>query len=157
MPFIESRDLRSHEPLPGWEGRFFHSENVTFAYYSAGAGSSIHEHRPAHTARDSQRRGTSHAMCEGDMRHRFHRRPRRCARTIFAPELQKARRALPKIVLGCLTTFLLTGLVGVFHADSAWARSDAAPEGMLRRPPAKPTRTVLALGEDGTRLHLKFA
>jgi len=52
---------------------------------------------------------------------------------------------------------MLTGLVGVFHADTAWARSDAAPEGMLRRPPAKPTRTVLALGEDGTRLHLKFA
>jgi hypothetical protein len=28
---------------------------------------------------------------------------------------------------------------------------------MLRRPAAKPTRTVLAEGEDGTHLHLKLA
>ena len=31
------------------------------------------------------------------------------------------------------------------------------PERTPRRPPAKPTRTVLAPGEDGTRLHLKLA
>lgn len=44
MPFIDSRDLHSRQPLPGWEGRFFHSESMTFAYYSVTAGSSIHEH-----------------------------------------------------------------------------------------------------------------
>ena len=52
---------------------------------------------------------------------------------------------------------VLTGLVGVFPADSAWARSGDAPEKMLRQPPAKPTRTVLAPGEEGTRLYLKLA
>jgi hypothetical protein len=91
------------------------------------------------------------------MRHRFHRRTGRCARPIFAPKLQIARRAVPKNVLGWLATLVLTGLVGVFHADSAWARSGDAAEWMLRRAPAKPTRTVLATGEDGTRLHLKLA
>jgi hypothetical protein len=91
------------------------------------------------------------------MRHRFHRRTGRCAGPIFAPELQKARRAMPRIVPGWLAALMLLGLVGVFHADSAWARSGDAAETMLRRPSAKPTRTVLAPGEDGTRLHLKLA
>ena len=44
MPFIDTRALRSEEPLPGWKGRFLHSENMTFAYYSVTAGASIHEH-----------------------------------------------------------------------------------------------------------------
>ena len=91
------------------------------------------------------------------MRHRSPRRTSRCAMPIFAPELQKARRGVPKIVAGWLATLVLTGLVGVFHADSAWARSGDAAGRTLRRPPAKPTRTALAQGEDGTRLHLKLA
>jgi quercetin dioxygenase-like cupin family protein len=44
MPFIDTRKLRSKEPLPGWEGRYFHSENMTFGYYRVAAGASIHEH-----------------------------------------------------------------------------------------------------------------
>jgi mannose-6-phosphate isomerase-like protein (cupin superfamily) len=33
------------EPLPGWIGRFFHSENMTFAHYDISAGAApLHEH-----------------------------------------------------------------------------------------------------------------
>jgi len=44
MPFIDTHELRSEEPLAGWEGRFLNSESMTFAYYSVTAGASIHEH-----------------------------------------------------------------------------------------------------------------
>jgi quercetin dioxygenase-like cupin family protein len=44
MPFIDTRQLKVKEPLPGWKGRFFHSNNMTFGYYDVSAGASIHEH-----------------------------------------------------------------------------------------------------------------
>ena len=44
MPFINVRDLRVIERLPGWHGRYFHSQNMTFAHYDFIEGSSIHEH-----------------------------------------------------------------------------------------------------------------
>src|SRR5262245_4830314 len=91
------------------------------------------------------------------MRHRSQRRTSRRATTFLAPELQKERRAVPKIVPRWLTALVLMGLVGVFQADSAWARNGDAAETPLRRPLSKPLRTVLAQGEDGTRLHLKLA
>ena len=42
--FVDTSRLPIKEPREGWRGRFFHSENMTFAYYSVVAGSSIHEH-----------------------------------------------------------------------------------------------------------------
>ena len=45
MPFVDTSALDVKELLPGWKGRFFHSENMTFAYYEFTAGSSIHEHQ----------------------------------------------------------------------------------------------------------------
>jgi quercetin dioxygenase-like cupin family protein len=44
MPFVDTDDLKVFERLPGWKGRFFHSEHMTFAHYEFSAGSSIHEH-----------------------------------------------------------------------------------------------------------------
>lgn len=44
MPFIDTNQLKVKEPLPGWRGRYFHSDNMTFAYYAVAAGASIHEH-----------------------------------------------------------------------------------------------------------------
>ena len=44
MPFIDTSQLEVKEPLPGWKGRYFHSENMTFGYYSVEAGASIHAH-----------------------------------------------------------------------------------------------------------------
>jgi len=44
MPFIDTRTLSTKEPLPGWRGRFFSSERMTFGYYEIVAGASIHPH-----------------------------------------------------------------------------------------------------------------
>lgn len=44
MPFIDTKTLEEKEPLPGWKGRYFHSETMTFGYYAVRAGATIHEH-----------------------------------------------------------------------------------------------------------------
>jgi len=44
MPFINTRELKVTERLPGWKGRYFDSDNMTFGHYVFDAGSSIHEH-----------------------------------------------------------------------------------------------------------------
>jgi quercetin dioxygenase-like cupin family protein len=45
VSFIEVGSLPEVQPKDGWRGRFFHSEHMTFAYYSIEAGASLHEHR----------------------------------------------------------------------------------------------------------------
>jgi quercetin dioxygenase-like cupin family protein len=44
LAFIDTSRIGVKEPLPGWKGRFFHSESMGFAYYAVEAGASIHEH-----------------------------------------------------------------------------------------------------------------
>jgi quercetin dioxygenase-like cupin family protein len=44
MPFVDTTGLAVIERLPGWHGRYFHSENMTFAHYDFTRGASIHEH-----------------------------------------------------------------------------------------------------------------
>ena len=44
MPFLDANSLPVIERLPGWRGRYFHSQNMTFAHYDFARGSSIHEH-----------------------------------------------------------------------------------------------------------------
>jgi quercetin dioxygenase-like cupin family protein len=44
MPFVDTNELRVLVPKPGWNGRFFHSEHMTFAYYDLDAGASLHTH-----------------------------------------------------------------------------------------------------------------
>jgi quercetin dioxygenase-like cupin family protein len=44
MPFIDVGELPVKEPRPGWRGRFFHADNMTFAYYEIAAGSDVHLH-----------------------------------------------------------------------------------------------------------------
>jgi len=44
MSFVDTASLRVVERLPGWKGRYFHSENMTFAHYEFVNGASIHEH-----------------------------------------------------------------------------------------------------------------
>jgi len=44
MPFIDTAELKVKQPLPGWNGRYFNSESMTFGYYDVEAGASIHEH-----------------------------------------------------------------------------------------------------------------
>jgi len=45
MPFIHADEMATREPLPGWHGRFWRSENMSFAHYTIDAGSSIHPHQ----------------------------------------------------------------------------------------------------------------
>jgi unsaturated pyranuronate lyase len=47
MGFIDPGQLPVREPRPGFRGRFFHSERMTFAYYTIAAGASVHPHRHA--------------------------------------------------------------------------------------------------------------
>jgi quercetin dioxygenase-like cupin family protein len=44
MPFLDTNSLPVIARLPGWHGRYFHSQNMTFAHYDFTRGSSIHEH-----------------------------------------------------------------------------------------------------------------
>ena len=45
MAFIREEDMLRGSPLPGWSGRFFHSENMTFARWSIAADAAdLHEH-----------------------------------------------------------------------------------------------------------------
>jgi quercetin dioxygenase-like cupin family protein len=44
MPFLDTNSLPVIERLPGWHGRYFHSQNMTFAHYDFICGASIHEH-----------------------------------------------------------------------------------------------------------------
>jgi quercetin dioxygenase-like cupin family protein len=45
VPFIAPDEMLSGEPLPGWSGRFLHSENMTFSHYDIAAGAApLHEH-----------------------------------------------------------------------------------------------------------------
>jgi quercetin dioxygenase-like cupin family protein len=44
VPFIDTDRLIAKQPREGWTGRFFHSQNMTFAYYTVDAGAWIHEH-----------------------------------------------------------------------------------------------------------------
>ena len=44
MPFVDTYSLPVIERSPGWNRRFFHSANMTFAHCDFTRGSSIHEH-----------------------------------------------------------------------------------------------------------------
>ncbi|HEX3794931.1 MAG TPA: cupin domain-containing protein [Acidimicrobiales bacterium] len=45
MPIIKRESMLAGTPLPGWDGHFFHSENMTFAHYDiASDAAPLHEH-----------------------------------------------------------------------------------------------------------------
>jgi quercetin dioxygenase-like cupin family protein len=44
MPLVDVSSLKAFERLPGWQGRFFHSDHMTFAHYDFSHGARIHEH-----------------------------------------------------------------------------------------------------------------
>ena len=45
MPFVDTISLVVWERLPGWRGRVFRSESMTFSYWKFDARATIHEHR----------------------------------------------------------------------------------------------------------------
>jgi mannose-6-phosphate isomerase-like protein (cupin superfamily) len=45
VPFVEPGDMLRADPLPGWHGRLFHSQHMTFAYWDIDDGAApLHEH-----------------------------------------------------------------------------------------------------------------
>ena len=48
MPFIHPDAMKTSERLPGWHGRYWRSESMSFARYTIDAGSAIHEHHHPH-------------------------------------------------------------------------------------------------------------
>ena len=44
MPFIALADIEPRERRSGWQGRVFHTANMTFAHWDFTAGAVIHEH-----------------------------------------------------------------------------------------------------------------
>jgi quercetin dioxygenase-like cupin family protein len=44
MPLVNIDSLPVVERLPGWHGRYFHSETMTVAHYDFVRGAAIHEH-----------------------------------------------------------------------------------------------------------------
>jgi quercetin dioxygenase-like cupin family protein len=44
MPIVDTNSLEPRDPKPGWHGRFFRSETMTFGYYEIDAGAALHEH-----------------------------------------------------------------------------------------------------------------
>ena len=47
MPFVRAEEMVVGRPVPGWTGRFFHSGNMTFAFWDVAAGAGPvpeHEH-----------------------------------------------------------------------------------------------------------------
>jgi quercetin dioxygenase-like cupin family protein len=45
MTFVDPHDLPVGERLPGWRGRHFHSQSMTFGQWEFDAGATVHEHR----------------------------------------------------------------------------------------------------------------
>ena len=44
--FISKQDMVTGSPLPGWSGRFFHSQNMTFGHWTVTDGADdLHEHQ----------------------------------------------------------------------------------------------------------------
>lgn len=48
MPFISISTLKSIELLPGFDGKFIHTENMSLGYWSIKAGSVLIEHAHVH-------------------------------------------------------------------------------------------------------------
>ncbi len=58
MPFLKLSDIQSREIIPGFHGTFVHSDNLTLAYWTIVAGSSMpvhaHEHEQASTVLEGE-------------------------------------------------------------------------------------------------------
>jgi quercetin dioxygenase-like cupin family protein len=48
MPFIEQRDLREREIVPGFRGRYVHTEQMTIGFVDVDAGATLPEHAHPH-------------------------------------------------------------------------------------------------------------
>ncbi|MCA9740584.1 cupin domain-containing protein [candidate division KSB1 bacterium] len=68
MPFIEVDSLPGVERVPGFIGRFVHSENMTTAFYSIKAGSPFPEHSHPHEQISNVVEGRFELTVDGETR-----------------------------------------------------------------------------------------
>ena len=69
MPFIDIKDIRELEPVPGYHGRFLHSENMTVAFWEIEAGAVMPEHAHPHEQVFTILEGEFELTIEGEIRH----------------------------------------------------------------------------------------
>ena len=48
MPYVEIPQLEEKEVVPGFRGKFVHTENMTVVYWTVTAGSALAEHKHPH-------------------------------------------------------------------------------------------------------------
>jgi quercetin dioxygenase-like cupin family protein len=48
MSYLNLTDLKEIEPVPGFKGRFVHSDHVTMAYWNIAAGAAMPQHAHVH-------------------------------------------------------------------------------------------------------------
>jgi quercetin dioxygenase-like cupin family protein len=68
MPYIDLRDIKETEKLPGFLGRFLHSEHTTVGYWNISAGASLPEHAHSHEQITSVIEGEFAFTLEGETR-----------------------------------------------------------------------------------------
>ena len=68
MPFINLDDLAQSEPVPGFKGRFVHSENITVACWKIDAGSAFPEHLHPHEQVSFVEQGEFELTLEGEIK-----------------------------------------------------------------------------------------
>ena len=117
MPFIDTSTLDVIERRPGWRGRFFDSDNMSFAYYTFEKGSSIHRH--SHPEEE-----VWHVL-EGELEISIDGKtaiagpgyagivPANCAHEVRA--LSDGRGRSSRLHLGCARAALDHGLADCFH------------------------------------------
>jgi quercetin dioxygenase-like cupin family protein len=68
MPFLNLHDLEAKELVPGFKGRFVHSENMTVAYWDIEVGAVLPEHAHSHEQVASMIAGEFELTVNGETR-----------------------------------------------------------------------------------------
>ncbi|HUT82886.1 MAG TPA: cupin domain-containing protein [Candidatus Bathyarchaeia archaeon] len=68
MTYIDLKNLTEKEVVPGFNGKFVHSDNVTIAHWTISAGSSLPDHKHPHEQIVNLVSGTFEFDLNGDKR-----------------------------------------------------------------------------------------
>lgn len=68
MPFVQLSDIEEKEIVPGFHGRFVHSENMTSAYWRIEKGAILPEHAHPHEQVSTVMEGQLELTLEGETR-----------------------------------------------------------------------------------------
>lgn len=68
MAYIDLSELETREMVPGFHGRFVHTDNMTFVYWDIKAGSTLPEHSHPHEQVVNVLEGELEFTVDGDVR-----------------------------------------------------------------------------------------